>query len=203
MRGIWIALAGAAIMAAMPATAQTATKSVQLSKVVMNTEGGIKGKIKGGTLCVFPSKWKISGETKTQDYERYDRLFSEKLQKLGFAALTTSANMFATADDAGKGDYLIGATIRPETINLCDSVSGQKGNATLNVEWQLYNRVEKKVVATVTTTGYGTVEKFAAKGLEGMLDAAFSASLDALVSQGVLQQYLGTPVPVAGEAAPS
>ena len=124
---------GALVMGAMflaaPALAQTAAKTVQLSKVVMDTQGHINGKIKGGTLCVFPSKWnETGGEKKTQDYERYDRLFSERMKAFGFTSVTTSADMFASASDNNKADYLFGATIKPDTINLCSSVAGEKGN---------------------------------------------------------------------------
>jgi hypothetical protein len=204
MRYFQAALAIATLCAVTPSMAQTAlTKSIQLSKVVMNTEAGIKGKIKGGTLCVFPSKWKIDGETRTQDYERYEKLFADKMKAVGYTTFTTSQDMFATAEDANRGDFMIGATIRPDTINLCDSVAGRKGNATLAIDWQLYDRAARKVVLAETTTGYGVVEKFANNGLERMLDAAFTASLDALLQKGVLRQYLGEPGTPEVVAAPA
>lgn len=193
MRGIFIALAGAVLLAAAPAAAQDASKSIQLSKVILDTSNPIKGKIKGGTLCVFPTKWDVAGEKKTQDYERYDVLFSDRMKQYGFNPVTTSADLFAGEDDKNKADYLIGATMRPDTINLCSSVSGFKGNMILGVEWQVYDRAERKVVATVTTSGEGAVEKFAQDGMTTMWNRAFNSALDKLVTGGTLQPYIGAP----------
>jgi hypothetical protein len=195
----------ATALVSIPCAAQSAPdapRSVQLSKVVMDTTGGIKGKIKGGTACVFPSKWKIDGEKKTQDYERYDRLFSEKMKANGYTAITTSADMFGGEADA-KGDFLIAATIRPDTINLCSSVKGAKGNALVNIDWQIYDRIQRKVILTASTQGAGAQEKFSNNGVDAMLDQAFQASLDALIAQSDTQGYLGVPVATAAVEVPT
>jgi hypothetical protein len=198
MRKILVALAGAFLYAAAPAMAQTAeggAKTLQLSKVILDTQSApIKGKIKGGTLCVFPSKWDVAGSKKSQDYERYDLLFSDKLKSAGYNVVTVSANMFASEDDKNRADFLVGATIRPDTINLCSSVSGEKGNVLLAVDWQVYDRAAQKVVATLTTTGYGVQEKFSRDGLTAMWNQAFSNALGALSDQGVLQAQPGSAV---------
>lgn len=194
---ILIGLFGAAVVAAAPGVAQTAPapasqKSLQLSKVILDTQAGIKGKIKGGTLCVFPSKWDIAGDKKTQDYERYDTLFSGKIKELGFNAVTVSGDLFAGDDDRNKGDLLVGAVLRPDTINLCSSVNGEKGNMTLAVDWQIYDRATHEVIAKATTTGEGSQEKFARDGLTEMWNRAFVVALTTLIDQGVIQKYAGT-----------
>jgi hypothetical protein len=210
MRIVLAALAGVALFAA-PVMAQdagaAASKSLQLSKVMLDTKSApIKGKIKGGTLCVFPSKWDPDvGQKKTEDYERYDMLFSDKLKSAGFSVVTVSSNMFATDEDKNRADYLVGATVRPDTINLCSSVKGFKGNILLAVDWQLFDRAAQKVVATVTTTGYAVQEKFENDGLTAMWNRAFTDALGALIAQGTLQPHVGGPaaVPVTVPAAPA
>lgn len=202
MKTIVRSLFGAALFAAACGGAQASPdsqKTVQLSKVILDTEGGVKGKIKGGTLCVFPSKWDIAGDKKTQDYERYDTLFSGKMKDLGFSVVTVSGDLFAADDDKNKADLLVGAVLRPDTINLCSSVNGEKGNMTLAVDWQIYDRNTHEVVAKATTTGDASQEKFARDGLTQMWNRAFLANLGALVDQGVIQKYAGGPaiVPVA------
>ncbi|MEP9357581.1 hypothetical protein [Sphingomonas sp. KR3-1] len=202
MRKVLGALAAGAVFIAVPSAAQTAGKTVQLSKVVMDTETPIKGKIKGGTLCVFPSKWKLNGEKKTQDYERFDRLFSERMKARGFAPITTSADMFAGASDQNKADYLFGATVKPDTINLCSSVNGEKGDMILIVDWQVYDRAAQKVVATTTTTATSRQEKFSHQGLTAMFDQAFVANLDVLVEEGKVEPYIGKAGARPAEPAP-
>lgn len=206
MRFWSFALGCAALCIAASTSAQTAPdarKSVQLSKVILDTTSReIKGKLKGGTLCVFPSKIDaiFPKDKKSQDYERYDTLFSEKMKSAGFRTLTTSGDLFAGEDDKNKADLLIGAMVYPDTLNICSSVNGEKGNVTLSVDWQLYDRATGKVVETLSTTGEGVQDKFSRDGLAGMWNRAFLVSLDGLIAQGVVQRYAGAPRPPAATA---
>lgn len=195
MTGIRTALRGAALLLAFAFAGQVAAaeaRSLQLSKVVMDTETSpVTAKVKGGTLCVFSSKLKFTKEKKTQDYERFDNLFTSRLKSSGISVVSTSGDMFASGSDAGKGDFLLGVILRPTEVNLCSSVKGIKGNFTLTAEWQIYDRAAGKIVESVTTTGLGAQEKFASDGLEQMVNHAFTASLGSLVEQGVIQKYVG------------
>jgi len=184
---------GTAVLLALPAAAvaqPAGIKTLQLSKVVLDTETSeVVARVKGGTLCVFPSNVKLPKEKKTQDYERYDNLFSAGLKSGGFTVVSTSGDMFAAADDNNKADYLVGVTLRPLEMNLCSSIKGEKGKVSMAADWQLYDRAAGKIVETLTTTGEGALEKFASDGLDQMVNAAFAANLDALVKQGVVQKY--------------
>jgi hypothetical protein len=180
----------ASIMALGAANATTA----QLSKVLLDTQSKPATiRLKGGTLCVFPSDIKLDEQKKTEDYERYDNLFSERMKRAGYHVTTTSQDLFAAADSAKDADFLVGATLRPEDSNLCSSVAGWKGQIHLSIEWQIYNRADRKVVETITTPGTGERIKFDRSGYAGMWNDAFSEGLDALIDQGVLKKYLGEP----------
>jgi hypothetical protein len=98
--------------------------------------------------------------------------------------------MFGGEDDKNRGDYLVGVTLRPAIYNLCSSVKGEKGDMTVNAEWQIYDRVAGKVVETVTTSGQGVQEKFAPNGEKQIVNSAFKANLDALIAKGPLQKYV-------------
>lgn len=180
-------------------------KSVQLSKVLLDTETTeAKGKIKGGTLCVFPSPVKLTKVKKTEDYERYDVPFSDKLKGRGYRVVTTSQDLFASEDAEKAADYLIGATVRPDTINICSSVNGFKGEIILQVEWQIFDRAGQKVVETVTTPGRGEQIKFSPNGYVEIWNRAFADSLGALMAAGTLKKYTGEPdaaIAAATEAA--
>ena len=170
-------------------------KSLQLSKVILDTDiPEVKGKLKVGTICLLGGgPIKLNKSKHTENYERYDNLFSPPLKAHGFAVVSTSGDLFAEEGAGPKGDYLIGATLKPDTINMCNSVNGQKGDITMAVEWKIYDRAAQKVVETVTTTGHGVQEKFARDGLNLMWNKAFVDSLDALIAKGVLQKYVGQP----------
>ena len=170
------------------------TRTVQLSKVVLDTETSeLTARVKGGTLCVFPSNVKVPKEKKTQDYERFDNLFTGQLKTRGISVVSTSSDMFGDADDKNKGDYLVGVVLRPSAMNLCSSVSGEKGDVAITAEWQIYDRSVGKIVETVTTSGQGVQAKFAADGQKQMFNEAFVANLSALLQKGVLQKYVQAP----------
>ena len=206
MKSLFSALICASIAIASPALAADGTiKSVQLSKVLLDTETiEATGKIKGGTLCVFPSKVKLDKVKKTEDYERYEVVFADKVKGRGYRVIATSQDLFAQNDATKMADYLVGATVRPETINICSSVNGFKGEIGLQVEWQIYDRAAQKVVETATLPGKGSLLKFSNNGYEEMWNQAFGDSLIALRKSGALKKYTGEPdaeVAAATEAA--
>jgi hypothetical protein len=168
--------------------------TVQLSKVRLDTETNPATiRLKGGTLCVFPSNITLDKMQKTEDYERFDNLFTARMKLAGYRVVTTSQDLFAAADAEKAADFLIGATMRPENSNLCSSVSGWKGLISLSIEWQVYDRAARKVVETIVTPGKGERVKFAQNGYVEMWNSAFTESLGALVDQGLLKKYLGEP----------
>ena len=206
MKRLSLALSGLLLFAGAPCLAQATTgspRSAQLSKVILDTETGeIQGKLKGGTLCVFPRKIDVPKEKKTQNYERYDTVFSAEMKARGFSVVTSSSDLFAGEGDKEKADFLIGAVMRPATLNICSSVNGEKGDITMSVDWQIYDRKAQKVVATITTTGHAAQEKFARDGLTTMWNQSFAANLDALIDGGAVERYLGAPVPPPPGAVP-
>ncbi|MEL7690497.1 hypothetical protein [Citromicrobium bathyomarinum] len=199
------ALAGALVALAVPASAHAESKSLQLAKVVLDTETApIEARVKGGTLCVFPSNIELPKEKKTQDFERYDRLVSEKLGKSEVAVVSDSGDLFAAESD-DKGDILLGAVMAPTAINICSSVKGFKGTIDVKVEWQFYDRASSKVVETVVTEGSGTLAKFSAGGFEEMWDAAFLDALGKVQAAGVIDRVLdaGPVEPVQASEDPA
>ena len=191
---------GAIAALAVPATAQEQDKTLQLAKVVLDTETSpIEARVKGGTWCVFPSNIELTKEKKTQDFERYDRLVSGKMAESGIKMITEADDLFSANSDS-KGDILLGATMAPVAINICSSVDGYKGAIDVKVEWQFYDRKSQQVVERLETEGTGKIEKFSVNGYVEMWDAAFLDALDKVGKQGILARVLsgGTRADTAG-----
>lgn len=183
-----------------PAPAASA-RTLELSKVVLDTETNrIKARVKGGTLCVFPSHIELPAEKKSQDQERYDGLVARALKDRG-VSLVTKANDLFSSESAAKGDLLLGAVMAPTAMNICSSVDGFKGTIDISVQWQLFDRAKGTVVQSATTTGTGMLPKFSVAGYEEMWDLAFVDALVKLHDQGVIRTALGEPVESA--AAPA
>lgn len=177
--------------------ARTQTKSVQLSRVVLNPHISRENqRVKSGTICLFSGDpLNFGNEERTLNHEHFERLFSATMSARRFNVVARSLSLFEGEGNSPPADFLVGAIVRPQSVDICESVSGQKGTLSLSVEWQLYDRSRQEVVETVTTQGSGRVERFQTNGLSVMTDLAFSANLNALIDRGVIQRHLGNPRP--------
>jgi hypothetical protein len=185
-----------------PPVPAVSMRMLELSKVVLDTETNrIKARVKGGTLCVFPSNIELPAEKKTQEQERYDGLVARALKDRGVSLVTKANDLFAS-ESAAKGDVLLGAVMEPTAINICSSVDGFKGTIEISVQWQLFDRTKGTVVQTATTKGTGTLPKFAVAGYEEMWDLAFVDALVKLHDQGVIRAALEA-APAAPAADPA
>ena len=188
---------------APPPVAAISTRTLELSKVVLDTETNrIKARVKGGTLCVFPSHIELPAEKKTQEQERYDGLVARALKERGVGLVTKADDLFAS-ESAAKGDVLLGAVMEPTAMNICSSVDGFKGTIDISVQWQLFDRAKGAVVQTATTKGSGTLPKFSVNGYEEMWDLAFIDALVKLDEQGVIRTAMEGAPAAAAPAAPS
>lgn len=187
-----------------PAPARAASaRTLELSKVVLDTETNrIKARVKGGTLCVFPSNIELPAEKKTQDQERYDGLVARALKDRGVGLVTKADDLFAS-ESVAKGDVLLGAVMEPTAMNICSSVDGFKGTIDISVQWQLFDRAKGAVVQSATTKGTGTLPKFSVTGYEEMWDLAFVDALVKLHEQGVIRTAMDGAPAAAAPAAPS
>ncbi|HUD27966.1 MAG TPA: hypothetical protein VMQ93_03780, partial [Novosphingobium sp.] len=171
------------------------TKAIQLSKVIINPDiPAASQRVKVGTVCLFsgPPLAFGAGE-RTLNLERFERIFEKSMTDGHFTVVAKASNMFEGEGNTPGAAFLVGATLGPQQVNICDSIDGQKGTIAVSVEWQLYDRDKHEVVETVTTEGTGQVAKFDQSGLGVMFDAAFTDSLAALIQKGVLQKYVGLP----------
>lgn len=179
----------------------TMTRPVQLSKVIVKlSRGEAYGRIKGGLICAVgePLIWK--GGRVQVDPTDFDDVFKDELGKLGFDVVSGTGDLFDEGNDK-RAEYLVGSTIKSMTVEACFPNSGfgdmtsAKGTAVMEVEWQVYNRLDRQVVERFTTrTGYSQ-KKSQAGGLETILFSAFAENVRALAASGKLQKILvGQPV---------
>ena len=183
--------------APVSAPAATSQKIAKFSKIILNPEITKENqKIKVGTICLLSGSPVNFGDAqRTLNFERFERLFSDHLKAKGFKVQATSNDLFEGDGDPNQANFLFGATLQPTNVRMCDSVNGYKGEISISVEWQIFDRAQKKVVEVVKTSGVGTRAKFDIDGFEGMINDGFKASLDALVEQGLVAKYLGAPAP--------
>jgi serine protease Do len=206
-----ILMAGA-VMAAHPADAQSTassptvtalnqSRSVQLSKLITRIKRGTPVGVHGWGICVF--KYKLSWKTGTKDIEdeRFDAVFRDEVKAAGFRVVGDPSSLFVEKE-ANSADYLIGGAIDRMDFNVChpNGVGGygdlemSRGTASIDVEWQLYSQLKRRVVATIKTTGTATRTKNAAGGAFAPVFDAFADAVRQLVHNDRVMASLAAPV---------
>ncbi len=174
----------------------TKTRPVQLAKLVIKLSRNEPfGRFKVGLLCIGGSVLRWRGGRFGIDNEEFDSAFKDELSGLGFDVIGQARDLF---DDGGdqRAEYLVGGTIKSLRVDACLPHSGlgdhatAKGSAWLEVEWQIYSRLDRKVVGTITTRTGSDQKKAEWGGVESMVLGAFAENVRALAATGLLQRYL-------------
>ncbi len=189
-----ISIPRSASVEALPTS--TETRPVQLARLKLKQGRGTKiGKVKLGLLCIggYPLTWKgRSGELST---EEFDDAFRDQLQALGYDVVSTSSDLFDAEGDA-RAEYLIGGTINMMSVDACYPHSGlgdshsAKGTALMDVEWQIYDRINRTVVARVTTRQGYKQSKTDPGGISSLIVTAFGENVRALAATEDMRKYL-------------
>lgn len=114
--------------------------------------------------------------------------FNEPLKEMGYDVVDAFASTFKRGREKRRAELLISARITDIKSNQCnlfnfilskdESLIG--GDAYIEVEWEIYDTLADKVIATFTTTGIGFVEKPTEKGNELILLRALQNAAERL-----------------------
>ncbi|MBB6123469.1 S1-C subfamily serine protease [Sphingobium subterraneum] len=175
--------------------AGTPTRSIQLSRVVSDLRRGDPfGKLKMGLMCVGAHSLKWNTRRGDVSVEDFDHVFRDELKSLGYDVVSASRDLFDSGDEV-QADFLVGGTIKSLVVDACWPHSGfgdrmsTKGSALMEVEWQIYDPIQRKVMDRFTTRTGSVVRKPQSDGVEGLVYAAFAENVRALVSKGPLRSY--------------
>lgn len=189
-------LGSPAVPPVAPLAEGTRTRPVQLVRLTIKLARNEPfGHFKVGLLCLPGSVLRWRGGRGGIALDDFDTAFKEELRGLGFDVVGQSGDLF---DDGGdrRAEYLVGGAIKALRVEAClphvglgDS-STAKGEATLAVDWQIYNRLDRKVVATFSTRTGAEQKKALWGGVEALVLAAFAENVRALAASGLLQRLL-------------
>ncbi|WP_179958293.1 S1C family serine protease [Chitinimonas arctica] len=163
-------------------------KPIQLKKVVVKLRRGEEvGKNYIGFACV-PSgtvEWR-GGRINITDDELTET-FREELQKYNYPVVGDPNALF---DDPStwKAELLVAGQVNKLELSACYPLAGfgnyrdSKGGAYVQVAWQVYGQLERKVVYEVTTEGSYQSDSSAPMGIEKNLANAFGLSVQNLLA---------------------
>lgn len=135
------------------------SKPIQLSKVVVRLKRGKHiGALQGGLLCAPQTDLTWKGGRLKLDSDDLTDAFQEELEKYSFKTVGDTSALFEDPS-SWKSEILIAGLVKELKSNICFPMAGfgnfssSKGESYVKVEWQIYSKLDRAVVHTVTTEG--------------------------------------------------
>lgn len=139
------------------------SKKIQLKRVVANINRGAEiGQIGLGLGCFKYGSitWK-SGRKSIGD-EELSSIFAEELKKYNYNVMGDPSELFE--DNRAGAEIAVGGRITSLQYDVCYPMAGfgdwrnGNANASVSVEWQIYNTLDKKVIYKKSSSGNGAVK---------------------------------------------
>ena len=200
----WFLAGGVAVAQGAAQPDASTQNSVKLVRVMADLPAGtpyVSLRV-GITFCAgdaVTQTW--TGGEVPQNLSPYSVPFKTELESAGYKVVTPDQdNLFDPG--AGSADYEAAAVIPDEHIEGCVSNGGPltktnrgdvEGKGSMKVDWQIYSRLEKQVVAHVHTSGTSQLDHAVPGGLQQLVIAAFAENVRQLASNVDFRAALSAP----------
>lgn len=193
-----------AVVAPPPAVPQgVRPRPVAFTRMVSRLlEGQGIGTYYWGAICIEPISmvWRSEGKSAAAALA-----FSDELAAAGLKGAGGPTELFDRAD-AVPANLEVGAILGSVEATACESLTKANGRILLEVEWQVYSRLDREVVATVTTRAgvqRAILARNKAAEFDGLFREAFAANARALMSDSAFRALVLAGEPGAPSAAAS
>lgn len=164
------------------------TKPLQFKKIVVKLPRGHKlGAIKSGVLCVPNAELTWLGGKATITEDEFTDVFREELEKANYQVVGDPNALFEDPSE-WKAEFLVAGLVTEMLANLCYPWSGfgnwtsGKGEAYMKVNWQIYSRLDRKVVFQTITEGSSKVDDSSPTGPTDVFLNAFAIATGNLLA---------------------
>jgi serine protease Do len=150
--------------------ASETAKPIQFTKVVVKLKRGEHvGAVQAGLLCVPHGDLNWKGGRITVDSDEFTDAFKEELEKYSFKTVGDTNALFEDPS-SWKSEILVAGLVKELKANICYPMAGfgnfssSKGEAFIKVDWQIYSKLDRAVVHSVTTEGSSKLKESTASG---------------------------------------
>lgn len=196
----WL-LAGGSAFAQGAQDGAAAQNSVKLSNVFMALPAGEQwlSLRDSGSLCIRTRRVETwSGGRVAQDLAPYFVPFKTEMERAGYKVITPGEdNLFDPG--SASADYEVAAVITSARIDGCVSAGwvfsngDVRGEGQAKIDWQLYSRIRKQVVARASTSGASQLNNSVPGGGARLLAEAFASNVRELASNADFRAALSAP----------
>ena len=199
----WFLAGGIAAAQDTPTADAAPHNSIKLVRVLANIPPGTPYMTLrvGNSFCLNPVTKTWTASEAAQAPSPYYPSFKTELESAGYKVVTPGeTNLFDA--DADGADYEAAAVITDEHIELCVSPGSlftkanrgdARGSGSMKVDWQIYNRLRKQVVAHVSTTGTSELDHAVPGGLQQLVLMAFGENVRALAQNADFRTAMNAP----------
>lgn len=177
--------------------ASLSAKPIQFTKIVVKLKRGEHiGAWQAGILCVPNGDLNWKGGRISIDSEEFTDAFKEELEKYGFTTVGDTSALFEDSS-TWKSEILIAGLVKELKANVCYPMAGygnfssSKGEAYLKVDWQIYSKLDRAVVHSVTTEGASKVTSSSPGGDSVVVLDAFSQATRNLLADEKFRSIVG------------
>ena len=163
------------------------SKPIQFTKIVVKLKRGEHiGAYKAGILCIPHGDLNWKGGKINVDSDEFTDAFKDELAKYSFKAVGDTNALFEDPS-TWKSEILVAGLVKDLKVNICYPNAGfgnfnsSKGEAFIKVDWQIYSKLDRSVVHSVTTEGSAKNKESVSGGdTIAVLDAFAQASRNLL-----------------------
>lgn len=183
------------------------SKPIQFKKIVVKLNRGEDiGSVQSGILCVPRADLIWRGGRVDVSNEDFTDVFREELTKANYEVVGNSDALFEDPND-WKAEYLIAGLVTEMQANICYPWGGVgnwtsgKGEAYMKVNWQIYSRLNRKVVYETSTEGSSKIDDSSPTGPSDVFLNAFSdATKNLLADKGFHDLIVNSNQPAQNES---
>jgi serine protease Do len=192
-----------------PLSLQGESRSIMFKKLISKIHRGEEiGTMQVGVACIPNTRlhWKRGGKHQVGDDELSETL-REELTNAGYRIVGEPNSLFEDPQE-WKAEFLLAGIIKHVAVNQCFPLAGfgnftdSSGEASIEVEWQIFERRTRSVVFTAVTGGTAEASMKASGGDEAYY-SAFGASVRNLLANQTLVSLLSKQTPNAYANAPT
>lgn len=173
---------------------------IKFDRVGSNLSRGLQiGSYRNTSGCgvADPIYW-MTGKAKIHDEEFTDSFFQE-LKRANYNVIGDPKEMFGDyTSEKLDPEYLIGGRIDAITMDICEEYDGwsgrytgrESGSAAIDVTWQVFSTLERKVVYETKTRGSSNIKAAVPDGEYAVLESAFAAAASNLAGEQAFHDLL-------------
>lgn len=202
-----LVLLTAALWAGPTFAVDESPKTVVLQRLIVEAPVGARRATLGySPFCSSPAESEDLSSTGELEVAPFLAHFRQVFSDAGLHP-QKATNLFENSG-ISAAEYALAGIIRKETYTLClPYFAGQlgskdlTGSAAMTIEWQLYSRLENRVVATVTISSTFSSKTALMGGIDPYMSRIFEENLRLLAADAAIRSALSGPAAAAGAAS--